>query len=135
MAWTRSSMERDDPARRLAHDLEPGEGLAALDHRTHGHGLEAEEIDEAAGVGIIGSAQPQLLQDLTPGAVRARRLRFDAGVDDIAGEAIDRRRDPRVVAGVPACPSRGRGGTRQDCHAEAVDRLGALRTATAVRRV
>ena len=45
-------------------DPEADEALAALDHRAHGHGPQAIDVGETAGISLIDPAQPQRLQAL-----------------------------------------------------------------------
>jgi hypothetical protein len=64
-----------------------------------------------------------------------RRLRLDAGADDVADQAVDRRRDPGIVAGIPAGPPRRRGRACKDRGVQAIDRLGAFPATAAARGV
>ena len=81
---------------------------------------------KATCVGAISPAEPQGLQRLAHGAVGMCGLRLDARADDITDEAVHRRRDPGVVAGIPSCASGCRGRTGQDRHVQAVDRARAV---------
>src|SRR6056297_2683756 len=62
-------------------------------------------------------------------------LRLDPGADDIADEAVHRRRDPRVVPRIPPGPPRRRGRARQDRRVQSVDRPRPLPTPPATRSV
>lgn len=84
---------------------------------------------------MIGPTKPQNLQPLAHRPVGMRGLRFDARADDIAEEAIHRRRDPRVVARIPPSPSRRRGRPRKDRRVQPIDRPRPLPTPTTTRSV
>ena len=66
------------------------------------------------------------MQRLAHGAVGMCGLRLDARADDATDEAVHRRRDPGIVAGIPSCASGCRGRTGQDRRVQAVDRARAV---------
>ena len=81
---------------------------------------------KATCVGAISPAEPQGLQRLAHGAVGMCGLRLDARADDVTNEAVHRRRDPGVVAGIPSRASGCRGRTGQDRRVQTVDRARAV---------
>ena len=119
----------------VAGHAQPGEALAALDHRAHGHGLQPVEIRQPVRGGVIGPAQPERLQPLAHRPVGMGGLRLDPGADDIADQAVHRRRDPRVVPRIPPGPPRRRGRARQDRRVQPIDRPRALPTPPTTRSV
>jgi hypothetical protein len=119
----------------VAGHAQPGEALATLDHRAHGHGLQPVEIREPVRGGMISPAQPEPLQPLAHGPVGMGGLRLDPGADDIADQAVHGRRDPRVVPRIPPGPPRRRGRARQDCCVQPVDRPRPLPAPPATRSV
>ena len=63
------------------------------------------------------------------------RLRLDPRTDDIADQAVNCCRHPRVVARIPPGTSRSRGRTRQDRRVQPVNGALTLPTPTATRSV
>ena len=84
---------------------------------------------------MIGPAQPERLQLFAHRAVRMSGLWLDLRPDDIADQAVNRRRDPRIVPRIPPGPARRRGGTRQDRRVQPVDRSRPLPTPPTTRSV
>ena len=119
----------------VAGETQPGEALAALDHRAHGHGLQPVEIREPVRGGAIRPAQPERLQQFAHRPVGMGGLRLDPGADDIADQAVDRRCDPRVVPRIPPGPPRRRGRAREDGRVQPVNRPRPLPTPPATRSV
>ena len=128
-------LEVEGNAGGVAHHAQPGEALAALDHRAHGHGLQPVEIRQTIRGGVIGPAQPERLQPLAHRPVGMGGLRLDPGADDIADQAVHRRRDPRVVPRIPPGPPRRRGRAREHRRVQPVDRPRPLPTPPATRGV
>ena len=48
---------------------EPEEALAGLEHGARGHGLEAVEVGQAIGVGLVGPGEPEALDPVLERAV------------------------------------------------------------------
>ena len=88
---------------------------------------------KTVGVGAISPAEPQGLQRLAHGAVGMCGLRLDPRADNVTDEAVQRRRDPGVVADISSCASGCRGRTGQDRRVQAADRARAVPAATACR--
>jgi hypothetical protein len=66
-------LQRDgEPVVRPAR-AEPKEALAGLEHRARGHGLQAVEIGQAIGVGLVGPGKPEAL-DLSLSVPSSTRL-------------------------------------------------------------
>ena len=51
---------------------EPKEALAGLEHRSRRHGLEAVEVGQAIGIGLVGPGEPQALDPVLERAVSTR---------------------------------------------------------------
>ena len=83
-------------------DAEPGEALAALHHRAHGHGLQPVEVGKLDPGRRDRPAQPERLEPLAHPPVEMSGLRLDPGADDIADQAVHRR--PRPIGVVPRIP-------------------------------
>jgi len=133
LAIQKLEVERD--AGGVGGHAQPGEALAALDHRVNSHGLQPVEIRQPIRRGVIGPAHPERLQPFAHRAVGMGQLRFDPGADDIADEAVHRRRDSRIVPRVPPGPPRRCGRAREDRRVQPVDRPRPLPTPPATRGV
>ncbi|GGM00458.1 hypothetical protein GCM10011534_22870 [Pseudooceanicola nanhaiensis] len=119
----------------IAGDAQPREALAALDHCANGQGLQPVEIGQPIRGGVIRPTQPERLQPFAHRAVGMGGLRLDPGANDIADQAVDRRRDPRVVPRIPPGPPRRRGRARQDRRVQPIDGPRSLPTPPATRSV
>ena len=66
---------------------EPEEALAGLEHGARGHGLEAVEVGQAIGIGLVGPGEPEALDLVLERAVLDQARRLDAAADRMRGEA------------------------------------------------
>ena len=66
---------------------EPEEALAGLEHGARGHGLEAVEVGQAIGIGLVGPGEPEALDLVLERAVLDQAGRLDAAADGMRGEA------------------------------------------------
>jgi hypothetical protein len=66
---------------------EAEEALTGLEHRPRGHGLEAIEVGQAIGIGLVGPGEPEALDMVLERAVLDQRGRLDAAADSVGGEA------------------------------------------------
>ena len=74
---------------------EPEEALAGLEHGARRHRLQAVEVGQAIGIGLVGPGEPQALDPVLERAVLDQARRLDAAADGMRGEA---RRRIRGVA-------------------------------------
>ena len=111
-------LQRDrEPILRPARP-EPEEHLAGDEHLARGAALQAVEVREAFGVGLVGPVEPELLHLRLEAGVRNQRRRLDAGADHIAGPALDRVGRIAVVAHEPAGAGGDVGAGRRDQRVE-----------------
>lgn len=96
---------------------------------THQDGMGATRIS------MVRPAQPERLKSLAHRTVWMGGLRFDPGADDIADQAVHRRRNPRVVARIPPGPPRRRRRASQDRRVQPIDRPRPLPTPPATRSI
>ena len=66
---------------------EPVEALAGLEHRPRRHRLEAVEVGEAIGIGLVSPGEPEALDAVLERAVLHQRGRLDPAPDGMRGEA------------------------------------------------
>jgi hypothetical protein len=114
----------------LGNDTQPGKAFAALDHRR-----QPKEIGKLTGISMIAPAQPEHQQPFAHRPIGIGGLRLDTCADDITHQAVDRCRDPRVVARIPSRTSRRRGRACQDRRVQPIDRPRPLPTPTNTRSV
>jgi hypothetical protein len=109
---------------------EAEEHLAGDEHFARGTALQAVEVGEAVGIGLVRPVEPELLHlDLERG-IGDQRRRLDAGADDVAGPALDGIRRIAVVADQPAGARGDVGAGRRDQRVEvSTARLEALQPA------
>jgi hypothetical protein len=93
------------------------------------------EIGQPIRGGVIRPAQPERLEAPADRPVGMGGLRLDPGADDIADQAVHRRRNPRVVPRIAPGPPRRRGRARQDRRVQPVDRPRPLPTPSATRSI
>ena len=100
-----------DPAR-----ADADEDLARQKHLARRPALQAIEIRQPFGIGIIGPGEPQRLQLFLPGRIHDGGRRLDSIADDIAGEAFHRIGGIAVVPDKPAgAGGDGVAGGRNQC--------------------
>jgi hypothetical protein len=63
------------------------EAFAGLEHGPRGHRLEAVEVGQAIGVGLVGPGEPEALDLVFERAVLDQARRLDAGADGLRSEA------------------------------------------------
>lgn len=73
--------------------------LAAFQHRAAGERLQAVEVGESCGVGLLHPVPPQRVDGLAHGRISHHALRLDAGADGVGHEGLDARGRPGVAPG------------------------------------
>ena len=66
---------------------EPEEALAGLEHGARSHGLEAVEVGQAIGIGLVRPGEPESLDLVLEGTVLDQRGGLDPAADRVCGEA------------------------------------------------
>jgi hypothetical protein len=85
---------------------EPEEALARLEHGPCRHGLEAVEVSQAIGIGLIGPGEPETLDPVLERAVLDQTRWLDPAADGVGGEARRRIGGIRLVR--TSCRARAR---------------------------